>query len=102
MRAITQVPEASIKVVGKSGQISLGKRYAGMALRVEHRRDGTIILTAVAVVPKSQLWTLEEPHRSRIRRGLAWAAKTAPAATAIDALAAKSRGVGGHSRRRQR
>ena len=102
MRAITQVPEASIKVVGKSGQISLGKRYAGMALRVEHRRDGTIILTAVAVVPESQLWTLEEPHRSRIRRGLAWAAKTAPAATDIDALAAKSRGVGGRSRRRQR
>ena len=58
-----QVSGAEIKVVGKSGQISLGKSYAGKALRVEHRRDGAIVLTAVAVVPESQLWTLEEPHR---------------------------------------
>ena len=65
-----------IKVVGKSGQISLGKRYAGKTLRLERRRDGTMILTAVAVVPESQLWTLDEPHRSQIARGLAWAAET--------------------------
>lgn len=65
-----------IKVVGKSGQISLGKSYAGKTLRLERRRDGTMILTAVAVVPESQLWTLDEPHRSQIARGLAWAAET--------------------------
>ena len=64
-----------IKVVGKSGQISLGKRYAGKTLRLERRQDGTMVLTAVAVVPESQLWTTEEPHRSRIHRGLAWAAE---------------------------
>ncbi len=70
-----------IKVVGKSGQISLGKRYAGKTLWLERRRDGTVVLTAVAMVPESQLWTLEEPHRSQIERGLAWAAATVPRAT---------------------
>jgi hypothetical protein len=50
-----QVRGADIKVVGKSGQISLGKNYAGKALRVECRRDGAIVLTAVAVIPESQL-----------------------------------------------
>ena len=35
-----------------------------------------MLLTAVAVVPESQLWTLEEPQRSEIARGLAWAAST--------------------------
>ena len=71
------VPEqVEIKVVGKSGQISLGKSYAGKTLRLERRRDGTMLLTAVAVVPESQLWTLEEPHRSQIARGLTWAAQT--------------------------
>ena len=75
-----------IKVVGKSGQISLGKSYAGKMLRLERRRDGTVVLTAVAMVPESQLWTMTEPHRSRIQRGLAWAAKTPPRETDIDSL----------------
>ena len=75
-----------VKIVGKSGQISLGKRYAGKVLRLERRRDGTVVLTAVAIVPESQLWTLKEPHRSRIQRGLAWAAKTPPSETDLDNL----------------
>ena len=75
-----------IKVVGKSGQISLGKRYAGKTLRVERRQDGTVILTAVAMIPERQLWTLEEPDRSRIEQGLRWAAGTAPQETDIEGL----------------
>lgn len=78
-----------IKVVGKSGQISLGKSYAGKTLRVEHHRGGTIILTAVAV-PKTQRWTLEEPHRSRIRRGLAWASTATPVESGVDDFVAQS------------
>jgi len=75
-----------IKVVGKSGQISLGKSYAGKILRLERRPDGTMVLTAVAMVPESQLWTLQEPDRSRIERGLAWANETPPAETNLDRL----------------
>jgi hypothetical protein len=72
-----QVRIGDIKLIGKSGRMSLGTSYAGKALRVERRRDGAIVLTPLAV-PESQLWTLKEPHRSRIRRGLAWAATTRP------------------------
>jgi hypothetical protein len=78
--------EVEIKVVGKSGQISLGKRYAGKTLRVERREDGTVILTSVAMVPEHQLWTLEEPHRSRIQEGLRWAVETTPQETDVEAL----------------
>ncbi len=78
-----------IKVVGKSGQISLGKRYAGKTLKLERRDDGTVVLTAVAMVPESQLWTVAEPDRSRIARGLAWAAATEPQATGIEILTGK-------------
>lgn len=77
---------AEIKVVGKSGQISLGKSYAGKMLRLERRNDGTLVLTAVAMVPESQLWTLQEPHRSRIEAGLAWAADTEPQETDVERL----------------
>jgi hypothetical protein len=75
-----------LKTVGRSGQISLGKRFAGKTLRLERFKDGRIVLTAVAMVPESQLWTLAEPDRSRIERGLDWAAKTKPAETDLDAL----------------
>jgi hypothetical protein len=74
-----------IKVVGKSGQISLGKSYAGKVLRVE-RAAQRMVLTPVAMIPETQLWTLTEPDRSRIQRGLAWAGKTKPRETQISTL----------------
>lgn len=42
---------SEIKVVGKSGQISLGKRYAGKTLELQRLDDGTLLLRAVAMVP---------------------------------------------------
>ena len=81
-----QIGYAEFKTVGKSGQISLGKSYAGKPFRLERFKDGRIVLTAVTMVPDSQLWTLREPHRSRIERGLAWAAETKPQETDIDTL----------------
>jgi hypothetical protein len=95
------VEGAEIKVVGKSGQISLGKSYAGKTLRVERHKDGSIVLRAVAIVPENQLWTLEEPHRSRIARGLAWAADTKPQETEIDALVRPRKKASGRSRGRR-
>ncbi len=95
----THRPE--IKVVGESGQISLGKRYAGKTLRLERFDDGTIVLTAVRMVPESQLWTLEAPHRSRIQRGLAWARETRPQETNIAALLRRRRKRAGRARVRQ-
>ena len=77
---------SEIKVVGKSGQISLGKRYAGKTLELQRLDDASLLLRAVAMVPESQLWTLEEPHRSRIARGLAWAAQTERRASDPDSL----------------
>ncbi len=89
-----------IKVVGKSGQISLGKSYAGKTLRLERRQDGTVVLTAVAMVPESQLWTLQEPHRSRIERGLAWATETPPVETDLDELVKPRASKAGRKRAR--
>jgi hypothetical protein len=86
MKAGSTQHDAEIKIVGKSGQISLGKSYAGKMLRLERFDDGRIILTAVAVVPESQIWTLNEPDRSRIQRGLEWAAKVKPNETDLESL----------------
>lgn len=80
---------SEIKVVGKSGQISLGKRYAGKTLELQRLDDGSLLLRAVAMVPESQPWTLEEPHRSRILRGLAWAGQTEAQESDPDSLLKK-------------
>jgi hypothetical protein len=93
----SDIISSEVKTVGKSGQISLGKSYAGKTLRLQRRTDGSIVLTAVALVPESQLWTLQEPHRSAIAEGLAWAAKTPPTESDLDAIleqAAKHRKPG--------
>jgi len=77
-----------IKRVGKSGQISLGKRYAGKTFSMRYQPDGSLLLTAVAMVPESLLWTLREPDRSAIIKGITWAASAPPAETDLDTLAA--------------
>ena len=90
-----------IKVVGRSGQISLGKSYAGKTFRLERLPEGNIVLTAVAVVPESQLWTLSEPHRSRIERGLRWAGQTEPRETDVDTLLKRRAKTHAHARGRR-
>ena len=92
---------SEIKVVGKSGQISLGKRYAGKLLELQRLDDGTLLLRAVAVVPESQFWTLQEPDRSRIASGLAWATQTPPRASDPDSLAKQKATRRGGSRARR-
>jgi hypothetical protein len=86
----SEIVSSEIKTVGKSGQISLGKSYAGKTLQLQRRADGSIVLTAVAVIPESQLWTLEEPHRTLIARGLIWAAENPPAESDLDELVQKA------------
>jgi hypothetical protein len=96
-----EIAAVETKVVGKSGQISLGKSYAGKTFRLERFKDRRLVLTAVVLVPETQLWTLAEPHRPRIERGLAWAAETRPRETKIDILLRRrTKGAGrGHVRR---
>ncbi len=79
-----------IKRVGQSGQISIGRELAGKLLRLEQLEGGRLLLTPVVDVPESQLWTLSEPHKSRVERGLAWAAENPPKETDLDVLVAKA------------
>lgn len=51
-----------LKEVGASGQISLGKRYAGQLFDMQIAADGAVTLTPVKVVPLVQpLIAQEEP-----------------------------------------
>ncbi len=59
-----------LKEVGASGQISLGKKYAGQLFDVQTAADGTITLMPVKVVPAT-LAAQEEPARYTAAAGTA-------------------------------
>jgi hypothetical protein len=54
------------------------------------KKDGKADSTATQV-SESQSWTLQEPHKTSIARGLAWAAANPPAESDLDALVAQKR-----------
>ena len=41
-----------VKLVGRSGQLSLGKKFSGQYYEVEHLADGAILLRPVTIVTK--------------------------------------------------
>ena len=43
-----------VKIVGNSGQISLGKKLAGQYYQVEHLEGGAILLRPVKIVPANE------------------------------------------------
>jgi hypothetical protein len=88
--------EAEIKRVGKSGQISVGKQYAGRYFREELRDDGAIVLTPVAVLPESH-WTVRD--RAKIVEALEWASKTPPRESDVDELVQHARKAPSTSKR---
>lgn len=60
-----------LKEVGASGQISLGKRYAGQLFDVSTEPDDTIVLRPVKVVPASAVIQTPPPATQ-------WAQDNAP------------------------
>jgi hypothetical protein len=64
-----------LKMVGNSGQISLGKKYAGKYFEVREQEDGVIVMTPMRVIPESEAWlhTPEMPEmREKLARADAW------------------------------
>ena len=49
-----------LKEVGASGQISLGKKYAGQLFDMQIAADGAVTLTPVKVVPVAQMPVAQE------------------------------------------
>ena len=68
----THTPKESIKVIGASGQISLGKEYAGRTVLVEEREPGVWYIRTARVVPDNERWLTPEA-REKIARAVAWA-----------------------------
>lgn len=78
-----------LKMVGTSGQLSLGKKFAGKYFEVEQQTDGTIVLKPMVVIAQSDAWLHEPEMRLRLAQADAWMDVNPPRESDLDALADK-------------
>jgi hypothetical protein len=82
---------SQVKVVGKSGQISLGKEFAGQQVLIEELEPGEWRIRAATVVPRSQAWLHSEAMQTRLAKAIDRVQATAPKATDLGKLKKKLR-----------
>ena len=77
---------ASVKTIGSSGQIALGKEYAGRHVLIDEIERGVWLVKLGDFVPDSERW-LHEPSVGRsLDRAIAWAEKNPPRKTSLTRL----------------
>lgn len=81
--------EAQVKTIGSSGQISLGKEYAGRPVLVEEIEQGVWLIKTARIIPDSEMWMHEEPAKSRIEKAIKWAEKQKAKESDLGALSEK-------------
>lgn len=67
-----------VKSIGASGQISLGKEFAGRQVLVESPAKGVWIIRTAAIIPDHEDWLHLEKTKSSMKKAVAWATKNPP------------------------
>ena len=68
----------TIKSVGRSGQISLGKKFAGKTVLIDQIETGVWVVKLGQFIPESEQWLHEPKVRNEIDEAVAWAEKNPP------------------------
>jgi hypothetical protein len=82
-----------LKIVGKSGQISIGKSKAGMGFIMEALPGGDILLKHAVVVPSNERWLHEPAMKKKLARADEWMRKNPVHETDLEELEARSEAV---------
>ena len=67
-----------LKQVGTSGQVALGKQFAGKYFEVSTREDGVIEFRPMVVIPESQAWLHTPEMQKCLDASEQWMAKHPP------------------------
>ncbi|MFA7241167.1 MAG: hypothetical protein WC091_13740 [Sulfuricellaceae bacterium] len=67
-----EVDMQALKIVGKSGQISLGKALAGMGFVMEALPGGDVLLKHSVVVPVNERWLHEPAMKDKLAQADDW------------------------------
>lgn len=77
---------ATIKTIGSSGQIALGKQYAGRQVLVDEVEPGVWVLKLGEFIPDNERWFHEPAVQERLQRAMKWAAENPPQETDLNEL----------------
>jgi hypothetical protein len=76
----------TIKSVGRSGQISLGKKYAGQTVLIDQIETGTWIIKLGRFIPENERWLHQSDTRQDLEEAIQWAEKNSPRKINLKAL----------------
>ena len=76
----------TIKTVGHSGQISLGKKYAGCHVLVDEVETGVWIVKLGQFIPRNELWLHSDAVKSDLDEAINWAERNPPQLSDVNEL----------------
>lgn len=80
---------AHVKTIGASGQITLGKEYAGRHVLVDEIEKGVWTVKLGDFIPDNERWLHTPEAQASLKRAFAWSKKHPPRETDLDELAKK-------------
>jgi len=78
-----------IKTVGSSGQISLGKKFAGQTVLVDEIQAGVWMVKVGRFIPDNEKWLHGIDIQAELNEAIAWAEKNPPKDTNFEELEAR-------------
>lgn len=79
----------SVKTIGSSGQIALGKQHAGRHVLVDEVEPGVWLVKLGEFVPDAERWLHAPKVKADLDEAVAWAEAHPPRASRIERLAKK-------------
>ena len=79
----------TIKTVGSSGQISLGKKFAGQTVMLDEIDTGVWIVKLGRFLPDNERWLYRPGVQADLNEAIAWADKNPPEDTNFEELEAR-------------
>lgn len=73
-----------LKMVGTSGQLSLGKKYAGKYFELTEQEDGSITMVPMRMIPEAEAWLHKSAMQERLIQATQWMRDHPPAETNLD------------------
>jgi len=80
-----------IKTVGSSGQISLGKKFAGQNVILDEIEVGVWIVKLGRFIPDNEKWLYRQDVLAELDEAIAWAEENPPEDTNFEKLEAKAK-----------
>ena len=82
----------AIKRVGNSGQISLGKKFAGQHVLVDEIESGVWLVKLGRFIPQSEQWIHSDEVKADLDEAIRWAEKTSPQSSDLNEIEKRIKG----------